>query len=674
MAWFAQWGAFLATALVVFVPGLVAAWAIGLRRLAAWAFAPVGSVAMISAVATVFGFARIPWNLPTAVIGIAAIALILVVCRLALRVRRNDLVVADPRWPVAAGLIVGAVLITVRVTTYIGDPSHISQTSDAVFHLGAVRAIIEHQAASSFGLAGLLDPAAIGGFYPGAWHEADSLITLIMGLFGGTLVTDIAVATNALALTIAAVVWPLGIAWLTQVATGRRWAAAAAGVMSAGLVIFPLELLQYGVLYPYFLAVAMVPASIAAVIALSRQTWSPVSALVGDQTRAGRITAVILAFGMGSVAIGNAQPSALLAFWLAVWLCAVGGTVLLWRMRHASRWWASAGVLVAVPLLVVAWVSMGGARSAVWDPKASGSHAALTIVSGGFVESPPAWWVSVLMFVGLIAVLRRTGARWLALGWFAFAFLAFVAYAVHNEFVRSLSVGPWYSDPYRLAALVPVMMIPLAAAGVTWIIDLCVALVSRRADPGSNAMGVGVGVAAVTVLALIGIAVVAAEPLVLRYQVNSHTPQTQSSYAVDDASWLHPDERALLERLGTVVPKGAVVLDNPGTGGAWGYYLSGVDVYPAKWQPPTDADYVLLKKELHKVATDQAVCDAVRALKADYVLDFGPGGAEEPGLPGPAKKMPGFTGFEGVRGFQLIDHQGDAQLWRITECAGEPVG
>jgi hypothetical protein len=295
-------------------------------------------------------------------------------------------------------------------------------------------------------------------------------------------------------------------------------------------------------------------------------------------------------------------------------------------------------------------------------------------LSGGFVDSPPAWWISVLLAVGLVAVLRRSGTRWLALGWFALAFLAFVAYAVHTEWVRAFLVGPWYSDPYRLAALVPLMMIPVAAAGVVWIVDLCAALVIRRRVGRADAARTGIGAAALAVVAVIAIGVVIAEPLVMRYEVNSGMYQDQSTYAVGEDSWLHPDERALLGRLSHDVPAGATVLDNPSTGGAWGYFFSGTDTYPAKWQVPTTPAYALLKMRLHSVATDPQVCSALRTLKADYVLDFGPGGAVEPGLPGPAKSMPGFTDLEGVPGFQLIDHQGDAKLWRITECAGNSVG
>ena len=135
MAWLTQWWTFLATAVVLFLPGLVAAWSLGLRRLGAWAFAPVGSVAMISLLATLFGFTGIPWTLASAAVGLMIFAAALAVVRLLVKLPTVRPRVAGARWPVLVALGVAAVLLTVRVTVYIGDPGNISQTNDAAFHL-----------------------------------------------------------------------------------------------------------------------------------------------------------------------------------------------------------------------------------------------------------------------------------------------------------------------------------------------------------------------------------------------------------------------------------------------------------------------------------------------------------------------------------------------------------
>lgn len=656
MAWLTQWWTFLATAVVLFLPGLVAAWSLGLRRLGAWAFAPVGSVAMISLLATLFGFTGIPWTLASAAVGLMIFAAALAVVRLLVKLPAVRPRVAGARWPVLVALGVAAVLLTVRVTVYIGDPGNISQTNDAAFHLGAVRAIIEHANADSFGLAGLIDPAAVGGFYPGAWHATVSLIALMGG--------SIAVATNALTLVVAAVVWPLGITWLTQVVTGRRLAAAAAAAMSPTLVIFPLLMVQYGVLYPYLLAVALLPATIAVIIILTRRAWSGVPL-------AGPLVAVGIAAALAGAALTYSQPSVLLAWGLALWLYAAWEVVEQWRRGGAHRWWATAAVAVALLVLAVAWWRLGHmVTRGVWKAVSDEGGAVVEILSAGFVKTPPAWWMTLLLAVGVVAALRRPRTRWLAFGWLAFALLAFVAYAVDLRPVRLLLVGPWYSDPYRLSALVPVMMIPVAAAGVVLLVDAAAALVwhrrRARASASPSTVRSRVGVGAVAVLLLIAIGLVAAQPLVLRFKLLNDFTEATSPFVVDKNAWLSSDERALLARLADEVPEDVTVLGNPHTGAALGYFLTGRDVFPAKWQVPSDPAYTLLKTRLHDAATDPAVCDAVRALNAEYVLDFGIGSLNAPGT---VEQMPGFTAFDSVPGFQLVDREGDASLWRITACS-----
>jgi hypothetical protein len=656
VAWLAQWWAFLATLIVVFAPGLVASWAIGLRRLGAWAFAPVGSVAMISVLAAIYGLAHIPWNALSAWIGLVVGAAVLVGIRLLLRVRTSRPHAVGARWPVIAGLVVGGVLIAVRVLVYIGEPTNFSQSNDAAFHLGAVRAIIETGHASSLGLAGLIDPEAIGGFYPGAWHATASLIALAGG--------DILVATNTLSVVVAAVVWPLGIAWLTQLVTGRRLAAAAAAAMAPTIVIFPLLMVQYGVLYAYFLAVALLPAAVAAVLTVTGRGWHAGSTLVG------RIAALTLAAGMSAAALIFAQPSVLLAWGLMLWLCGALWVVQHWRRRGVHRLWSTAGLVVAGVALALAWWRMRDLVTAdVWRAYRSGKDAAIQILTAGFVETPPAWWVSLLAVAGLFAVLRRARTRWIAFALVAFAGLAFVAYAIRNPTLRVVLVGPWYSDPYRLASLIPVVLLPIAAAGVVLIADYATSrLVARRRARGEvprpDAVNAGIGAVALAVLGVIAIGVVAANPLVLRYKLQGAEFETESAFALNADTWVNTDEVALMRRAAAEVGDG-IVLVNPDAGGHFGYAISGLRVFPAKWQLPRSSAYALVSEDLHDVATDPAVCAAVKALGASYVLDFGPGGDRETGR----AMMPGFTDLEGVPGFELVDSQGDASLWRITACS-----
>jgi hypothetical protein len=71
----------------------------------------------------------------------------------------------------------------------------------------------------------------------------------------------------------------------------------------------------------------------------------------------------------------------------------------------------------------------------------------------------------------------------------------------------------------------------------------------------------------------------------------------------------------------------------------------------------------VLASSLNEVATDPLVCPAVDAIGADYVFDFGPGSTDYGRY-----ILPGFTDLDGHDGFELVDREGAASLWRITAC------
>lgn len=643
--WFAQAGVVAVALAVVFAPGLVVARALGLRGLASGAFAPVAATAILLAVAIGFGALGIPWNAVTAVTGIIVVAAAVSFLARAVGVRRSAIRVEGSRWWIPAGLVSGAVLISVRLVAYIGSPGAVSQSNDAPFHLGAVRAILEHARATPFGLGGLVDPEAIGAFYPGAWHAVISLVVALTG-------SDIPVATNAVTLVVGAAVWPVGVAWLTQAATGSRLAAAATAAMAGALVAFPVLLVQYGILYSYLFAVALLPAAVAVVVHLARG---------GAPGGAGWWCALTAAIGLAALALATAQPAALLTW--GMMLGAFGTATIVSRWPGASgrrRWAALAIAVLGWAGLALAWRQMSQLVTAdYWGAVRTPARAVIDVVSSGYAGTTSAWAVSVLGFVGGLLALRRWSTAWLSAAWLGLAALALVASAVDTAWVRLPLVGPWYGDTYRLAAVLPVLTLPLAGLGVVGVVRF----VATRTRPAAGAEQ-RLGTAALVAVVAVSAVVVAAHPLVQRVHVANDRVEDRSRFVIADDTWLSIDERALVERLPQHVSAGERVIGNPGTGAAFGYALSGVDVFPAKWQVPRSPAYAVLAAGLRDVGTDPAVCDAVEALDVSYALDFGPGDGGTGRV-----AMPGMTGLGDAQGFELVDRQGTATLWRITGCA-----
>jgi len=646
MEWLVAAPIFLSAVGFLYVPGLLVGSALRLRGLALFALAPVGSVAVLAVLAIVYGAAGVAWSALSASAGVAIIAVL--AWGLAHVLRVDQSVVPQPRHRLLlVGVTVGGVLGALRFAFYVGDPAAISQTNDAVFHLNALRWVLETGSASSLDLSGVIGASS---FYPAAWHAIASLVAL-----GDPSVLP--VAANMTALVVIALIWPTGVAWLTQVATrGHSFSAQAAvfaAALSSSLVSFPLLMFQWGVLYPYALGVALLPAALAVTIALPR--WADG---VRDPARRRATIGVGILLILASIgALALAQPAAMLA-WAALaasWgvVGAVGGLA-----RSGERLRAALTLVLATVALGILWYVLSrGTSGSHWPPFRGKLETAVDILGNGPLLLPPAWAVSALMLGGLVVAVRRPDLRWLVIGWVGFSGLYAIAAAIGHPLLRRWVLGPWYADPYRLGALLPVVVIPLAAIGLAAFL----VWVAAR----SEKMGRILAPSALGVIAAVGVLSLALQPVVQMPKVIEGEWDNQTRYAANDESFLSPDERELLERLDEEVPETERVIGNPSTGTGYGYLLSGRDVYPRTWSAPRSAEWAILAERLRDVAVDPDVCDALAMYGSpEYVLDFGEG-EQTAGR----YLMPGFTDLSGQDGFELVDREGDASLWRITACA-----
>ena len=637
--WFAITPALLATLLLLFLPGAAALLGIGFRRLPLLAFAPVLSTAMIAVAALILGFVHASWNaLSLAIVILVMVGLAWGLGALLGSPGSDPLKRPAAPWLLPTGLLAGAILGGWRLIAYIADPAGISQTNDAVFHMNAVRYIIETADASSLHVSGVI---GANGFYPAAWHAVVSAVVAMTG-------AEVAVAANALTLVIGAVIWPLGLTWFAREAIGSTRVAAITAALSPALQTFPLLMIQWGVLFPNALSVALVPAAIAVVLWIRGQ-WSA-GRVVGSSIRA------VLLVGVAVAALALAQPAA-----LPVW----GAAILVWftdlmlRVHRGSRLlWRLLLVIVCWFALVAMWLVLsGGTGGAHWPRFRTKAEAMLEVLFNGQVRIPFAWGISILMIIGLIVALVTPAWRWLVALWVGASGLYLLVAVVAHPWVRNVVLGPWYADPNRLAAFAPIIVIPLAALGLDRLVRSGARLVGRRDDRETDP--------AVLVLAVVCTLLIVLMRPAQMPQFLDGSLDRESRYLTTRTSYLSTDERSLLEGLDEHVRSDERVIANPSTGAAFGYMFSGVDVYPRTWSPPDDAAWMIVSEELRDVAEDPGVCAALDDLgDPAYVLDFGPGEA----LPG-RWIMPGMTDFAGRPGFELVEKRGDVSLWQITACA-----
>lgn len=631
--WWGAVPALLAAVVVIWAPGLALGAALAVRGFALVALAPALTFGAAGLLAVGFGLVGVPWTPLTAAAGVAVLAVALWGLRRALKLGALRTEAEGPRWPLLVGLGAAAVVLIVTLASYFGAPDAISQTNDAIFHLNAVRWAADTGDASS-----LLINEVQGArsFYPAAWHAAVSLVV--------QLGVDLPVAINAVVIALSALAWPAGMAWLMLVVTRSRITAGLAALMSAASATFPLLMLQWGVLYPMHLSIVLLPAALAAAASLG--AWG-----AGPST----FVRAVGILGLAAVGIALAQPATVLPLALGAWLIAAGRGLAAWRTAAPGA--RVRGILLlAVGGIAAAglWIVIGSLPSGGhWREFSGIRDAAVQVISIAHLGAPPRIALAVLVGVGLIVAVVRAPLRWLAVLWVALAAMYVTVAAISLDVVRSTLVGAWYEDPYRIAALTTLASVPLAAVGVEALARLVLGPRLRERLLAPVAATAGVLVVALTV---------ALTPTVFRDVVFEVGGERPHPYEVSEAEYLEDDERALLETLPDLVAEDATVIGNPGTGMGFGFALTGLDVQPRSWRPPRSFLDVLGRR-LPDAAADPEVCEIVDAVGADYVLDFGPGFAE-PGR----WVLPGFTGFEGRPGFELVASEGDAELWRITAC------
>ncbi|MEV4774287.1 DUF6541 family protein [Microbacterium sp. LWH12-1.2] len=647
--WLAHAGLFALALLVLFVPGLLIGVALRLRGFVLCAAAPAVSVGLLALLAIVFPFLGLRW-------GHLSVAITLLV--VATLVYGVSLAVGRSRWRalprrrgrarlglLAGGLVVGSGLNAARLMTYVGVPDAISQTNDAVFHLNALRWVAETGSASSLDLSGL-----IGGttFYPAAWHAVTSLVALDN--------SQIPIAANIVALAIAAVMWPLGVALLARVISGgEATVTALAAALSAGLMAFPQLMFEWGVLYPYALSLAVVPVAVALTIT-SVRAWMGARPAERLRVSAGPGAAALLAIAATTLA----QPSSVLV-WGALVMPWFTGTVLLRRRHDAgrARLWSIVALVVGWGAVAVVWAALAYlAGPVLWRSYRGVLGAAVDVLLNSHSLLPPALGMSALLLVGIVAAARDRRLRWLIVAWAGISVLYIVSVGTDLPVIKRVLTGPWYGDSFRLASIVPIVVVPLAAIGLAALIRLISTSMGRHALLRPAPLTI----VAMAVTAIIGAVGVVLAPVIL-LRVAADTDE-QSRYALNARSYLSADERALLAELPDLVDEDALLIANPSTGAAFAYVLSERDIVPRTWSPPQSTAWDVISSSLRDAGDDPAVCPALAAYgEPGYVLDFGIGGT------GPGEYlMPGMTDFDGHSGFEEVAREGDASLWRITAC------
>ena len=657
MTWIEAVPALVSAVAVLVLPGAAVGTAMRLRGVELFALAPVLSASIVAVASLAGPFVGVPWG-PLMVAAATAVACVAGWClSFAWRGTRRG---AGPSrsfrtaLPALVGLGLGAALLGQQMMRVFGAPSNISQTTDNIFHLNAIRYIADTGSAS---------PLTVGEmngspFYPSVWHAFGALVLQLSG-------SPVPAVASALTIAIPAVVWPAGILFLSRQALPRtRVASVAVGIVAAGYPAHPILLAMWGVLYPNQFSICLLPAMLALAVGALGLSSS------ADQ-RPLRAFVLLVA---GAPGIALAHPGAAMALMAFAW------PLVLMAVPHAMRWLMGRGIrrglAAAVSgflLLVLAgftglvwWVFRPEPGLAQGPPMQTMAQAFGQIVLGAPMAASVGGALAVAFIAGCVDIARRPH-RW-PLGVMAVAAFLFIAVSSFDRIpFREFFTGVWYNDAYRLAALLPVAMAPIALAGVVRIVVWAQFLLEWSTARWAGTRPGRVLAATPQPWRAPAMAVLVLSLVMADGQLGNMRRavwDTQPRYFLNQSSeLLSADEEQLLQRVSSHVSPSDVIIGNPWTGAALVYAYSGRRATELHVYSNAGDDVRLLNTSLRWAESRPAVCDAVHRLGVTYVLDFG--------LREFHDLHHSYAGLyrlveDGVA--EVVDQQGDARLLRITAC------
>lgn len=547
--------------------------------------------------------------------------------------------------------VIAALAMLRTMKNSLGAPDRFSQTFDNNFHLNVIRYIAEQHNGSSLFVSNMTAGGTGATFYPAAWHDVVSLV------FTTASQGSIPEATNAMIIVVAVVVWPLSVLYLMRsIMRFNLPSVLAAGAVMTGFAAFPVLLVFFGVLYPNFLGVALIPAGLGLVANILR-----VSAI----RRVDTVQAVLLGL-VAALGIGFAHPNAVMSLVImTVPILLVRAAVQVWRAvtRRTGPGVVVLQIVLIAVLLWVIWYLWGLVRpeagAATWGPATSDTQAfGEALLNSPLSLTQGQWVLSILAVVGILAILYTRRNVWLALVYGVLVYYYICVRWLQWDQDRMWATGVWYNDPYRLAALLPVAAAPLAIVGIHWITQALLdsSALDRWKAHAPRILGV---VSAITVILALGLTQFS-RPLtdMIHASYGSYDPS-------EEAQLVNSDELDVIEHLDDYVPADDTVIVNPWTGGALAYALADRQVTAAHtlYTPTKTAD--VFNGSLNKAAEDPEVCQAVDQDKAKYVLDFG---TQEVNQGDHGGAFQGLTDLEQNGVATPVYQSGEAKLLEITAC------
>lgn len=477
----------VAALLLLVLPGALIAAGARLSWPLAVTVGPALTYGVVGLAIVPFGALGIPWNAGTALTALLVVgALVGGLARgiRALLDRRPGGHVAapttavGPTLTVAAGVLLGMLLIGWAAMRGIPNWQSIPSTWDAVWHANTVRFILDTGQASPTHMGELRNVETHAQlYYPSAFHALTAVLCQLTGAAPTTGYTLAGLAASVWLFPISAAVLTWGLLQRVSTTAVTAVSAATAAALSASFTALPYvefgtaampNLVAYGLVVPTF-------ALITAVRTMRDRIGVAVLALVG-------VFSVHLTAGVVTVL--------LLAAW---WLCPGDGA--LWNPLRGKRRDTLALAAVVVPtglLLLPQLLSVrkqaeiiAGHSFLTHEGRKSGLRDALLLHTRHLNDFPIQYTLVGLAAVGAVVLVVRK--VWWPLALWAVLVVGVVQSSAPLGGAAGAVLGRFtdlfYSDPRRIMAAMTLLLIPMAGAGLAALAGLVVTPVRGRARP-----------------------------------------------------------------------------------------------------------------------------------------------------------------------------------------------
>lgn len=666
LTWLSAFPALLAAFAIVFVPGALIGWGLRVRGIAFYALAPLFTTTVVAVGPVLYQLLGIGWDKFGFIIVTLLSAAASAVAGKLIGHSSSDFrgaygcrIRAD-----VIGLGLGAVVAAIQFMRVFGQPQHISQTADNIFHLNAIRYIVETDSASSFQLGEMTGIP----FYPAAWHTLGALIVEFAGV-------SVPVAVSSLCIVTAAGVWPAAILLLgRQVCPRSPRVGILAGLVAASFPAQPILLAMWGVLYPNLYSIALLPLALALFVRM----------LGFSSDRKGKFDGLSFAcFIFGAPGLALAHPGAVMALTAMAW-----PLVIMARRRMAHMLLAAMPQNRSRAVVVVVLVLAGAATVALWGglrPEAADSigppvqslaQAMGQIFLGAPMGGAIGFFVAAGFIIGLVLVARSRRLHWLLALFAVTAFLFISVSSFDRVPYREYITGVWYNDAFRVAALLPVVMAPIVLVGFDWFLLRTSRLLGRvfggpqgkgrTTSLASSARRLGPDhISRQSAVLIVFVLLFAGESQL--GNMRRAVWEAQNGYhRTDQAELLNTNEERLLRRVAAHVPEDSIIAANPWTGASLVYAYAGRRTPELHTLSTVNDDIRTVDSRLREAHQDPQVCAAVDRLHIEYVLDFGT--REFRNFKHDAYR--GLLGLDSAGVAHVIDQEGSARLLKLDVCGG----